>query len=234
MADTGDQSTEAARQVDAAIVARRAVRAFLPTEVPAALVEQLLDVAARAPSGTNMQPWRCHVVRGARRKALCDALLEAHDQGAGEAEYAYYPSPLPEPFLSRRRKLGWDLYGLLGIARGETARMHAQHARNLTFFDAPVGLIFTIDRRLQIGSWLDYGMFLQSFMIAAAARGLATCPQAAFAPYHATIRRILPVPEEDVVVCGMALGHADADAPVNRLDTVREPARSFATFLGFD
>ncbi len=129
--------------------------------------------------------------------------------------------------------MGWDLYGLLGIARGETARIKAQHARNYLFFDAPVGMIFTIDRRLAIGSWLDYGMFLENIMVAARGRGLDTCPQAAWAHFHRVIRRMLGVDEQEAVVCGMALGRADPEAVENRLVTEREPARLFADFAGF-
>jgi nitroreductase len=219
--------------VEAAIVSRRSVRAFRPDPVDRALVERLLAVAARAPSGTNMQPWRVYVTTGAARARLCDALVAAHADPAGEhrSEYAYYPERFFEPYLSRRRRVGFDLYALLGIARGETERMHAQHARNLRFFGAPVGLVFTIDRRLAIGSWLDYGGFLQSIMIAARAHGLDTCPQAAFAPYHGVIRDHLPIPPDEVVVCGMALGYADEAAPENRLATERAPVAEFATFL---
>ncbi len=143
-----------------------------------------------------------------------------------------YPDQFFEPYTSRRRKVGWDLYGLLGIARGEAARMKAQHGRNYLFFDAPVGLIFTIDRRLALGSWLDYGMFLQNVMVAARGRGLDTCPQVAWTHYHRAIRRVLPLDEHEAVVCGMALGRA-ADAPENRLVTERVPARAFAAFKGF-
>lgn len=224
---------DAIAAVEAAITSRRSVRAFLPTPVPRALVEHLLDVAARAPSGTNMQPWRAYVLTGEPKRRLSEALVAEHLAGTPEeAEYAYYPHEFFEPYLSRRRKVGWDLYGLLGIRRGEAERMRRQHARNFEFFGAPVGIIFTIDRRLAIGSWLDYGMFLQNVMVAARAHGLDTCPQAAFARRHRTIRRHLPIPEGEAVVCGMSLGYADPDAPENALVTERAPAREFATFLG--
>jgi nitroreductase len=216
-----------------AIASRRSIRAFLPTPVPREVVERILDAAARAPSGTNMQPWRGHALAGAPLRALCDALV-AEAGAKVEAEYRYYPEAFFEPYLSRRRKVGWDLYGLLGIAKGDTARMKAQHARNFTFFGAPVGIIFTIDRRLEIGSWLDTGMFLGNVMALARAQGLDTCPQAAFAPHHATIRAMLGVPPNEVVVCGMALGHADPAAPENALVTERAPARDFCAFLGWE
>ncbi|HEX8664804.1 MAG TPA: nitroreductase [Beijerinckiaceae bacterium] len=221
--------------VEAAIAGRRSVRAFLPTPVPRALVERILDVAARAPSGTNMQPWRVRVLAGAAKERLSAALMRAEAEGSPhEAEYRYYPQEFFEPYLSRRRKVGWDLYGLLGIARGETGRMRAQHARNLLFFDAPVGLIFTIDRRLEIGSWLDYGIFLGNVMTAARGHGLDTCAQAAFAPFHEAIRAHLGLDPEEVVVCGMSLGYEDPSAPENALRTDRVPAREFASFEGFD
>lgn len=220
--------------VAAAIGGRRSIRAFLPTPVAQEEVERLLDLAARAPSGTNMQPWRGYAVTGAPLRALSAALVAEHMAGRhGEAEYRYYPETFPEPYLSRRRKVGWDLYGLLGIKRGESEKMTAQHARNFTFFDAPVDIVFTIDRRLEIGSWLDYGMFLGNVMAAARGMGLDTCAQAAFASHHKTIRAHLPIPDSEVVVCGMALGQADPDAAVNRLVTERAPAREFCRFLGW-
>jgi nitroreductase len=222
----------AAEIVEAALQTRRSIRAFLPTPIEPALVRRLLATAARAPSGTNMQPWRVHAIAGAARDRLCDAVVEAHLAGLAEPDpdYAYYPPEFFEPYLSRRRKLGWDLYGVLGIGRGEKERMRQQHGRNFRFFDAPVGMIMTIDRRLEIGSWLDYGMFLQALATAAVGHGLGTCPQAAFAQHHRTIRRFLPISEGEVVVCGMALGHPDWSAPENALVTERAPVDEFATF----
>lgn len=230
-------SPEDRRAVEAAILGRRSIRAFLPTPVDAGLVEHLLDVAARAPSGTNMQPWKAYALAGEAKMTLSRALSVAHDDqesGAHSSEYEYYPTPLFEPYISRRRKIGFDLYGLLGIGRGEKERMHAQHGRNLFFFDAPVGIIFTIDRGLKIGSWLDYGMFLENLMIAARAHGLETCPQAAFAPFHSTIRRHVPIGPEEVVICGLALGYEDVAAVENTLRSVRVPAREFTRFFGFE
>jgi nitroreductase len=203
--------------------------------VPRDLVEHLLDLAARAPSGTNMQPWRAYVLAGETRRRVSEALVAEHMAGAEEeAEQPYDPAELFEPYLSRRRKVGWELYTLLGIRRGEAERMRAQHARNFEFFGAPVGVVFTIDRRLAIGSWLDYGMFLENLMVAARAHGLDTCPQAAFARHHRTLRRLLPIPPGETVVCGLSLGRADPAAPENGLVTERTPAREFAAFLGWD
>ena len=221
---------------DRAIAGRVSTRAFLPTPIPRSEIEAILDVAARAPSGTNMQPWQGHVVVGAERQRLCDAVCAAFDAGdpIHKREVKYYPDEFFEPYLSRRRKVGWDLYGLLGIGRGDAAKMKAQHRRNFQFFDAPVGMIFTIHRKLETGSWLDYGMFLQNIIIAARARGIDSCAQAAWSQYHLIIRDVLGLPAEDIVVCGMALGYADPDAPVNRMKTDRLPAREFMTFRGYD
>lgn len=234
-AEDGAGHTAAPRAVEAAILGRRSVRAFRPDPVGADLVEHLLDVAARAPSGTNMQPWRAYALAGEPKAALMRALTAAHDDpnGAYASEYEYYPAQFFEPYQSRRRKVGFDLYGLLGIGRGETERMHAQHGRNLLFFDAPVGIIFTVHRDLKIGSWLDYGMFLENVMIAARAHGLETCPQAAFAPFHETIRQHVPIPPEEIVVCGMAIGYEDTEAVENTLRSDRVAAAEFTTFLGF-
>jgi nitroreductase len=218
--------------VDQAIVSRKSARAFLPEPVPRALVEHILEVASRAPSGTNMQPWRVYVLTGAALDRFTRVLVEAY-LGGGEHrnEWEYYPSTFPEPYLSRRRKVGWELYGLLGIEKGDKERMRTQHARNFRYFDAPVGMIFTIDRGLKIGSWLDFGMFLQNVMIGARGHGLHSCPQAAFAPYHKTIRVALNIPESEVVVCGMALGHIEENAPENRLETERVPVGQFVRFF---
>jgi nitroreductase len=229
---------ESIAAVDAAITSRRSVRAFLPTPVPRATIEQILAVASRAPSGVNTQPWKVTVLTGAGKEALSRKILAAHDanfaagsSGADVGEYDYYPTEWISPYLERRRKIGWDLYGLLGIAKGDKARMHAQHGRNYTFFDAPVGLIFTIDRILRQGSWLDYGMFLQNVMTAARARGLDTCPQAAFIGFYNVIEEHLALPRTEMVVCGMSLGWADESRPENRLVTEREPVAAFAHFI---
>jgi nitroreductase len=222
--------------VDRAITSRRSVRRFLPTPVPRPVIAEILDAAARAPSGTNMQPWRGYVLIDGPRERLCAAVQAVFDSGeAGHRhEVQYYPDEFFEPYLSRRRKVGWDLYGRLGIARGESAKMRAQHRRNFQFFDAPVGMIFTIHRSLATGSWLDYGMFLENLMTAARARGLDTCAQAAWTHYHGVIRPVLGLAPEEVVVCGMALGHADPDAPENGLVTERVTSDRFMSWRGFE
>lgn len=218
--------------VDEVIVGRRSYRKFLNDPVERETVEKILEVSSRAPSGTNMQPWNVYAVAGDIKTQLSDAILDAHyhHQDDHKSEYGYYPDGFEEPYKSRRRKVGLDLYGLLGIQKGDGEKMLEQHGRNYLFFDAPVGLIFTIDRSLKIGSWLDYGMFLQNIMIAAQARGLGTCPQAAFAKYHTIIREILDIPPEKIVVCGMALGVVDMDAVENQLETERVPVNQFTQY----
>jgi nitroreductase len=223
------------QSVDAAITSRRSIRAFLPTPVARDDIEAILDVAARAPSGTNTQPWKVYVLTGAARDRLASAILAAYadpqQARLHSEEYAYYPREWVSPFIERRRKVGWDLYALLGLTRDDKAGMAAQHGRNYRFFDAPVGLIFTIDRVLAQGSWLDYGMFLQNIMVAARGRGLDTCPQAAFTQFHRIITDELGLPANEMVVCGMALGYADPAALANTLVTVREPVAGFARFV---
>lgn len=223
------------RAVDAAITSRRSMRAFLPTPVAREDIEAILEVASRAPSGTNTQPWKVYVLTGAIKEKLSDAIVAAHNDPAVSAqhseEYHYYPREWVSPYIDRRRMVGWDLYALLGLTRDNKAGMHAQHGRNYRFFDAPVGLIFTMDRIMEQGSWLDYGMFLQNIMIAARGRGLDTCPQAAFTQYHRIISEVLQLPEGERVVCGMSLGYADPAKVENTLVTEREPLTGFARFL---
>jgi nitroreductase len=224
----------ATRAVDDAISSRRSVRAFLPVPVDRATIAQILEVASRAPSGTNTQPWKVHVLTGPKRQELSERILAAYDDPELRAqhaeEYDYYPREWISPYIERRRKVGWDLYGLLGIGKSDKERMHEQHGRNYVFFDAPVGMIFTIDRVMTQGSWLDYGMFLQNIMIAARARGLDTCPQAAFTQFHRVIAEVLGLQPHEMVVCGMALGVADPEAIANRLVTARAAVEEFAVF----
>ena len=228
-------SSPSQEAVDAAITSRRSIRAFLDKPVAREDIERILEVAARAPSGTNTQPWKVYVLTGQARKQLSDAILavNADPQQAREhtEEYAYYPREWVSPYIDRRRKVGWDLYSLLGLTRDNKAGMAAQHARNYAFFDAPVGFIFTIDRIMEQGSWLDYGMFLQNIMVAARARGLDTCPQAAFTQYHRVIAAQLGLPDNEMVVCGMALGWADPARIENSLVTDREPVAGFTRFM---
>jgi nitroreductase len=221
--------------VDEAIMSRRSVRAFLPKPVSNEDIRELLSVAARAPSGSNTQPWKVYVLTGATRQRLSDEIMATYlnpeKVNEHKEEYNYYPVQWVAPYVDRRRKVGWDLYALLGLTRENKSGMQSQHGRNYQFFDAPVGLIFTIDRIMEQGSWLDYGMFLQNVMVAARARGLDTCPQAAFIQFHKVITRVLDLPESEQVVCGMALGYADQEKIENTLITEREPLSGFAKFM---
>jgi nitroreductase len=222
-----------------AIGSRFSARAFLPKPVPREAIERMLALASRAPSGTNTQPWKVYVLQGASRDGLVGKVCAAHDairadpalaQGYRE-EYDYYPETWVPPYIDRRRQNGWSLYGLLGIARGEKDRMHAQHQRNFRFFDAPVGLMFTLDRVMGRGSLVDYGMFLQSFMVAARAEGLHTCPQAAWNGFARIILPHVGAGPDEMLVCGMSLGYADPSALVNTFHTPREPVGAFTTWL---
>ena len=217
--------------VDQAITSRRSVRGFTRRPVRPEVVREVLAVASRAPSMTNTQPWRVHVLTSGARDRLSDEIRAAHEAGVHpEPEYPYYPQEWASPYLDRRRQIGWALYGLLGIAKGDREATAHQHRRNYDFFGAPVGMIFTLHRALRYGSYLDLGMFLQNIMVAARGRGLDTCPQAAFMNWHAIIRRQLAIPPEEIVVCGMALGFADAADRANALVAPREDVAAFAEF----
>ena len=225
--------------VDAAIENRFSARAFLPTPVPRETLEDILRVARRAPSGTNAQPWKVYVLQGAKKDELVQKVCAAHDElrqhpeleTKYRADYDYYPRHWVDPYLARRRQNGWSLYGLLGIGKGDKDKMHAQHQRNFRFFDAPVGLIFTLDRVMGQGSLVDYGMFLQNIMLAARARGLHTCPQAAWNNFGSIILPLIGASAEEMLVCGMSLGYADESAPVNSFFTPREPVQTFTHWV---
>lgn len=217
-----------ALDVRTAILERRSVRGFLPDDIPLATVRRLLDDAARAPSGTNTQPWRVHVARGKAKERLTAAVTAAALAGPQSHEYRYSPDPLPEPYLSRRRKVGFYLYGIAGIERGDMEGRKRQSLKNYTFFGAPVGLFFTLDRRLDQGSWIDVGMLMQNVMILARAAGLETCPQAAWIYYGPTVHAALGIPDNEVLISGMALGYPDWSVAENNLRTERIPSTEFA------
>ena len=226
--------------VDAAIESRFSCRAFQRERaVPRGAIEHILSVARRAPSGTNTQPWKVYVLQGASRDTLVDQVCAAHDAVYADPalaeqyreEYDYYPTRWVSPYIDRRRENGWSLYGLLGIAKGEKEKMHAQHQRNFRFFDAPVGLMFTIDRILGRGSLMDYGMFLENVMVGARGQGLHTCPQAAWNGFAKIILPHIGAGPDEMLVCGMSLGYADLDAKVNGFHTPREPVASFTHWL---
>jgi nitroreductase len=225
--------------VDTAIESRFSARAFLPAPVPRETIADILSVARRAPSGTNTQPWKVYVLQGESRDSLSAQVCAAHDAVYADPalaaqypkEYEYYPRKWVPPYIDRRRENGWSLYGLLGIARGEKDKMHAQHQRNYRFFGAPVGLMFTVDRVLERGSLVDYGMFLQNIMVAARARGLHTCPQAAWIEFSQIVLSHIGARPEEMLVCGMSMGHADATEKVNSFHTPRVPVEEFTRWL---
>lgn len=231
--------TRVLNAVDQAIASRQSMRQFLPTPVPKETIAHLLGLASRAPSGTNTQPWKAYVLQGASRDALVGKVCQAHDAlranpalaAEYREEYDYYPEQWVSPYIDRRRENGWGLYGLLGIGKGDKDKMHAQHQRNFRFFDAPVGLMFTLDRVMGRGSLVDYGMFLQSIMVAARGHGLHTCPQAAWNGFAKIILPHIGAGENEMLVCGMALGYADEAELVNTFRTPRVSAKDFTTWL---
>jgi nitroreductase len=231
---------DAIAALDAAIQSRMSTRAFTAQPVARETVEAILAVALRAPSGANTQPWQVYVLQGQSRNGLVSKVCAAHDALRANpalaseypAPYDYYPDTWVSPYIDRRRENGWGLYGLLGIGKADKDLMHAQHQRNFHFFDAPVGLMFTLDRAMGRGSLLDYGMFLQNIMVAARARGLHTCPQAAWNAFSSIILPHIGAGPEQMLVCGMALGFADEEAVVNSFHTPRESVQSFTHWLG--
>jgi nitroreductase len=225
--------------VDQAITTRMSARAFTTQPVPREVLTHLLELAARAPSGTNTQPWKVYVLQGQSRDSLVQKVCAAHDEIRANPDkaadyreaYDYYPEKWVSPFIDRRRENGWSLYGLLGIGKGDKDKMHAQHQRNYRFFDAPVGLMFTVDKVMGRGSLVDYGMFLQTLMVAARGHGLHTCPQAAWNGFAKIILPHMGAGDNEMLVCGMALGYADESDIVNTFRTPRESVASFTTWL---
>ncbi len=225
--------------VDHAITSRMSARAFTQQAVSRELITEILQVASRAPSGTNTQPWKVYVLQGGTRDALVDKVCAAHEAIRANPEvakqyqeqYDYYPEKWVSPFIDRRRENGWSLYGLLGIGKGDKEKMHLQQQQNFRFFGAPVGLMFTLDKVMGRGSLLDYGMFIQNIMLAARARGLHTCPQAAWNGFHSIILPHIGAGECEMMVCGMSLGYADESDKVNTLVTPRVPVDEFTHWV---
>ena len=232
-------STFSDNAVDQAITSRQSIRQFLPTAVPRETITRILEVASRAPSGTNTQPWKIAVLQGTALSGMCAKVCAAHDALRANPEllseyqeaYHYYPKKWTSPYIERRRENGWGLYNLLGIGKADKDAMHAQQQRNFKFFDAPVGLIFTLDSTLERGSLIDCGMFLQNIMVAARGHGLSTCPQAAWNRFAKIILPHIGAAQGDMLVCGMALGFADEAALVNTFRTPRVPVSDFVTWL---
>ena len=230
---------EQIRYVDDAITSRHSVRAFLDTPVATQTIKDILTVASRAPSGTNTQPWKVYVVTGKKRAEMIDRVCTAQIELFQKPElteqyqetFAYYPETWISPFIDRRRENGWGLYGLLGIQKGEKEKMAAQQLRNYQLFDAPVALCFTVNKAMGIGSKMDISMMIQNVMVAAKARGLDTCPQAAWNHFHPIVLDVVGAPEDEELVCTVALGYADPDHIVNSFITPREPVENFTVFL---
>jgi nitroreductase len=222
-----------------AITSRMSARAFTSQPVSRELITELLQTASRAPSGTNTQPWKVYVLKGASQAALVEKVCAAHDAIRAQPElaaeyreaYDYYPDKWVSPYIDRRRENGWGLYGLLGIGKGDKDKMHAQHQRNFKFFDAPVGFMFTIDQVMGRGSLVDYGMFMQNIMVAARGLGLHTCPQAAWNGFAKIILPHIGAGENEMLVCGMSLGYADESNVVNTFHTPRVPVEEFTHWL---
>lgn len=219
-----------------AIASRRAVRGYLDRDVPLDMVKAVLALASRSPSGSNIQPWKVRVIAGDEKKRLSAAILDSLAAGGREkpkADWNYYPVNWREPYISRRRKLGWGLYGLLEIGKGDTEKAESFRLKNYEFFGAPVGMIFTLDRDMEIGSFLDLGIFLGQLVVAVRGLGLDSCLQQSFADVHEVVCRELEIPATERIICGMALGYADDSLPQNKLVTERAAVEEFATFSGF-
>lgn len=214
------------------VTSRRSIRAYLNRDIDRKTLEQILQLSSRAPSGANIQSWQVIVVRNNALKQLGKKLFDMSLSGKKEdCEYQFYPRIWREPYLSRRRKLGWDLYRALGIARSDRASIERQQAKNFMFFGAPVGLIFTLDRDMEMGSWLDLGAFLQTIALVARSFGLDTCIQAAFSEYHKTISEELKISADRQIICGLAMGYRDENAPENNFPTERAPLEDFVRFV---
>jgi nitroreductase len=233
------QKVQDPKSVDTAILSRFSSRAFLPTAVKQEVIEHIFQVAARAPSGTNTQPWKVYVLQGASKAELVQKVCAAHDALAADPSlsakyqeaYDYYPEQWVSPYIDRRRECGYGLYSVLGIAKGQKEKMHTQQQRNFKFFDAPVGIMFTLDKIMGRGSLVDYGMFMQNIMLAARAQGLHTCPQAAWNTFASIVLPHISAAENEMLVCGMSLGYADEAAVVNTFQTTRVTTDQFTKWL---
>jgi|TARA_B110000858_G_C17747061_1_gene447841 nitroreductase len=220
------------KDIKNAIISRRSVRKFLSKGINKEIIEDILNVSARAPSGTNIQPWNVHVLTGSARDRICKKASSAFldPKIDKKNDRLHYMDNFRDPYITRRRKVGWDLYELLNIKKGDYEKTKAFHVQNFNFFDAPVGLLFTIEKDLGWMSWLDYGMFLQNICIAARGYGLHTCPQAAWGQINNVLSPLLNIQDNHIIHCGISLGWEDENAEVNKLRTVREDINTFTTF----
>ncbi len=219
-----------------AINSRKSVRAFTDEAVPQDVIHRLLTISQRAPSGTNTQPWHTYVCAGAVRDAIARDVCELFDQNKSEKyeDYDYYPESWTDLHAERRRGVGWDLYGMLGIKKGDRVNSAKQQRRNFCFFDAPVGMFFTTDAYLGRGSWFDAGLYVQTIMLAARAEGLHTCPQAAWIIFQGPVKKHLNIPDDEVLLAGMSIGYEDTSAIENTLVSKREDIDNVVKYLGFD
>lgn len=224
---------EIARCVDRVLQSRRSTRAYRPDPISAETVLEILEAAATAPSNSNTQPWRVHVLAGAALRELGDALVASFREGTLPPS-PHFPDSLPQEFSERQADFATRYYSCLGIDRQDAAARAAQTEKNFHFFGAPIGLLFSIDRRLTAHSWLDLGLFVQNVMIAAGARGIATCPQVSFARFHPVIAPYLGMSLDHLTACGMSMGLAETAAAVNHVRMPRQGAREFAQFVGFE
>lgn len=220
-------------RVSEAVNSRRSMRVFKPDPVAKADLEWIIENANRSASNGNLQPWKLYVTMGAARKRLSAAILSAMDAGDNGpgAEYNVYPQEMTPVYDARRKLVGKQLYTLLGVPRGDAAGMMKQFRKNYEFFDAPVGMILSVEKRMGNGQWIDCGVFLDQLMLLAREKGLHTCPQAAFSRYQHVVRRELNIPEDQTVICGLALGYADPDVVPNSLITDRAPIQDFTTWF---
>jgi len=220
-------------RVSEAVHSRRSMRVFKPDPVAKADIEWIIENANRSASNGNLQPWKLYVTMGAARKRLSAAILSAMDAGDNGpgAEYNVYPQEMTPVYDARRKLVGKQLYTLLGVPRGDAAGMLKQFRKNYEFFDAPVGMILSVEKRMGNGQWIDCGIFLDQLMLLAREKGLHTCPQAAFSRYQHVVRRELKIPDDQTVICGLALGYADPDVVPNSLITDRAPIADFTTWF---
>lgn len=217
------------------IKARHSTRAFLESPVPQEIIHQILEAARFAPSGVNTQPWQVVVVTGDYQTRIAHQIIQAKESSVLEnPDYHYYPTEWVEPYKSRRKACGLALYSSLKIGLEDKEKRKIAWYRNYHFFGAPLGVLFFLDRKLEKGSWIDMGMFIQNVMLAAQSLGLATCPQASLAEYPDIVRKVVGVSQDFALICGMALGYENKDQPVNQYRTDREPVSSFTQFLGFE
>ena len=217
--------------VTEAVNRRRSIRAFTSEPIAPELLREVVELAARAPSGGNLQPWRIQVLYGAALQRFRSVMTERIAQGGHDGvEYQVYPPALHEPYRTQRFELGEALYAWLGIPRADKAARQRQFDRNYDFFGAPAALFCFIDRRMQQGQWSDLGMYLQTLMLLLQERGVDSCAQEAWAAYHQTVREFVGAPSELMLFCGVAIGHADDSKPENKLQSARAPLSTFATF----